>query len=168
MIHGAWSENPEKEDTFRLINGRYASETPVRDPKSLESASPTLAVPDAAALNAQGLLLMRKGDYDDAARKFSEAAKRAPENAEFANNAGFALYKRGSYQMAVVWLDKATQLDPERSIAYLNLGDALSKIDSKSALTAARDAYRRYLELAPDSKAAPDVRKKLEALQSSP
>jgi len=49
----------------------------------------------------------------------------------------------------------------QEAIAYLNLGDAYGKLNRNAE---ARGAYRRYLELAPDSKSAADVKKKLDAL----
>jgi tetratricopeptide (TPR) repeat protein len=49
------------------------------------------------------------------------------------------------------------EIDPNRALAYLNRGDALTKL-SRSA--EARQAYSKYLELAPDSKSAPDVKKR--------
>jgi Flp pilus assembly protein TadD len=118
---------------------------------------------------------MQQQKYDEASIRLGEAAKLDPANAEFANDAGYAFFKRGSYQMAVAWLDKATQLDPIRAVAYLNLGDALAKLtvnvtarEAYHANAEARQTYMKYLELAPDSKAAPDVKKKLAALAPSP
>lgn len=69
------------------------------------------------------------------------------------------------YEFAVEWLKKTIELDPKRSVAYLNLGDALAKLNRNAD---ARDAYKKYLELAPDSKAAPDVKQKLGALPPTP
>ena len=79
-------------------------------------------------------------------------------------------------------------VDPKRAIAYLNRGDAFVALhysakgrqDAKDffknycmessnwCIAEARKDYEKYLELAPDSKAAPDVKKKLAALPSSP
>jgi len=94
------------------------------------------------------------------------AAGRAPDNAEYANNVGFAYYKLGDYESAVTWLYKTTEIDSKRAVAYLNLGDALLKLN-RHREPYAREAYRKYLELAPDSKLAPEVKKKLDALPSS-
>jgi hypothetical protein len=116
-------------------------------------------------LNEQGLQLMKSKSYEAAAVKFTEAFRLNPSEALFANNAGFALYRAGKLQDAVLWFRQALALDPRRAVAYLNLGDALVKLNQTSG---AREAYKKYLDLAPDSKPAPDVRKKLEALQSSP
>jgi predicted negative regulator of RcsB-dependent stress response len=46
----------------------------------------------------------------------------------------------------------------------MNLGDAHANLNHN---TEAREAYKKYLELAPDSKAAPEVKKKLDALPTT-
>ena len=57
---------------------------------------------------------------------------------------------------------EATKWNDGNSDAWLRLGEAEEKNkDSK----AARDAYEKYLKLAPDAKNASEVRKKLEKLK---
>jgi hypothetical protein len=172
-IHGGWDEDPIEDATFHLVNGHYVSETAnTRKPQGAKlSPAEAPKVQSAVALNAQGLELMKRQEYEVAALKFAEASKLDPASAEFANNAGYAWYKRGSFQMAVTWLDQSTRLDPKRAVAYLNLGDALAHLivnvspqEAHLANVAAHQAYEKYLELAPNSKAASDVRKKLAAL----
>jgi tetratricopeptide (TPR) repeat protein len=63
------------------------------------------------------------------------------------------------------YLKEAIACDPSRAIAYLNLGDAYAKLIRNEE---ARQAYTKYLDLAPDSKSAPEVKKKLDALPPSP
>ena len=55
------------------------------------------------------------------------------------------------------------EIDPNRAVANLNLGDAYSKLNNN---VEARRAYHRYLELAPNSKSAPEIEKKLEAVSA--
>jgi hypothetical protein len=119
----------------------------------------------AAQSNEKGLRQARKNDYQTALTYFLGAAGRAADNAEYANNVGFAYYKLRDYENAVTWLYKTTQIDAKRAVAYLNLGDALVKLNRN---VDAREAYKKYLELAPDSKAAPGVKKKLDALPPTP
>ena len=87
------------------------------------------------------------------------------KNALYANNLGFALYRAQRYDEAVEWFKKTIGIDPKRAVAYLNLGDALMKLNRSAE---AREAYAKYLELAPQSKSAPDVKKKLDALPPTP
>lgn len=123
---------------------------------------------DAAGLNEQGMRLMQQKKFAAAAAKFVEASARAPKNtpsaALFANNAGFAYYKMEKYDQAVSWLRVATAADPRRAVAYLNLGDACGKLGLNAE---AREAYKKYLELAPDSKSAAEVIRKLNALPAA-
>ena len=93
------------------------------------------------------------------------ADREGAATALFSNNAGFAYYKAGHYEDSVAWIQKAIEADPGRAVAYLNLGDALVKLDRKAE---ARRAYTKYLELAPNSKSAPEVKRKLEALRPFP
>jgi len=127
-------------------------------------------VQNAAELNQDGIALMRKAKYTDAREVFIKAANLDPSNAEYPNNAGFALYKEGELDFSIEWFDKAIAIDPKRAIAYLNRGDALARLgsDTNANGSMARKDYEKFLELAPNSKAAPDTRKKLEALPPAP
>ena len=116
-------------------------------------------VPRAMSLNADGMRLMQQGD--SAVAKFEEAAQLNESDPLFANNAGFAYYKLGRNQDSLYWFNKAIEIDPNRAVAYLNLGDAYAKLNN---IAQARRAYEKYFELASDFKAAPEVKKKLEAL----
>lgn len=115
----------------------------------------------ATVLNQQGIELMKSKSYAAAAAKFTQAFHLDPSVAEFANNIGFAWYRDGKFEDALGWLQQAISLDPGRAVAYLNLGDAHAKLNHNAQ---AGEAYSKYLELAPDSKSAPEVKKKLEAL----
>jgi tetratricopeptide (TPR) repeat protein len=116
---------------------------------------------DPKQLNIEGLKLMQQHNPESALRSFVEAARLDPSSAEFTNNAGFAYYQMGKYEESVLWLQKTVSSDPKRAVAYLNLGDAYAKLKRNAK---ARQAYTKYLELAPDSKSAPKVKKKLDAL----
>jgi hypothetical protein len=152
-----------KDHAFKLVNGLYTPFPPFIKPVPLD-------VREAAEDNVHGMELMKKGDYERAATSFVNAARMMGTRndstaALYANNAGFAYYKVGKYEESVTWLKAAVEDDPRRAVAYLNLGDAYAKLSRNAE---AREAYKKYLELAPDSKAAPDVKKKLEALAPTP
>lgn len=153
IIYGGLNENPDLADVFRFINGHYVSQGQSKNPHS------------AKTLNEEGMELMRVKSYAAAADKFTEAFHLDPNEAEFANNVGFAWYRAGKVQDSVLWFQQAVSLDPMRAVAYLNLGDAYGKLNNNAG---ARRAYTKYLELAPSSKSAPDVKKKLDALPKSP
>ena len=129
-------------------------------PNTTGSASST-AQDTAPALNDQGMLLYKEKKYTEAANKFIKAAELDPTSALFANNAGFAFYKLQNYEESVAWFKKAIALDANRAVAYINLGDAYGKLQRNAE---ARQSYEKYLELAPASKSAADVKLKLQAL----
>jgi len=148
-----------KVNTYALV-GTYKNQ-------SQESSGQSAPVGDnaAAQVNEQGMQLMKSKSYEAAAAKFTEAFHLNPNDAAFANNVGFAWYRAGKLQDAVLWFQQAISLDPKRPVAYLNLGDAYAKLNRNAE---ARRAYNKYLELAPNSKSAVDVKRKLEALPSTP
>jgi TPR repeat len=126
----------------------------------------------ASEWNQNGLKLMASGNFALAADKFVEAARSDmsafasapivnPASAVFANNAGYAFFKVGKYVESVFWLERACEIDPKRAVAYLNLGDAWAKMNR---VPEARRSYEKYLELAPNSKMAAEVRGKLGGL----
>ncbi len=152
-----------KDHVFKLVNGVYAPFPPF-------SKAVPLADKLAAAENDVGMRLMKEGDYERAAGAFVSAVgmipgKKDSTTALFANNAGFAYYKMAKYEESVTWLKAAIEDDPQRAVAYANLGDTLVKLNRNAE---ARKAYTKYLELAPNSKSAPDVKKKLDALPAAP
>jgi hypothetical protein len=110
----------------------YASDKPQRDPK---------------LNNADGLYYMQQHKPASAVGYFVTASVDDSSNPEYTNNAGFAYYQMEKYEESVVWLQKTVSLDPKRAVAYLNLGDAYAKLNRNAE---ARQAYARYLELAPD------------------
>jgi len=124
---------------------------------SLSQSDPTL-------LNDGGLKFMQRHLPQSAVGLFIEAARLDPSSAEYANNAGFAYYQMGKYNESLVWLQKTVSINPRRAVAYFNLGDAYTKLKREAE---ARQAYAKYLELAPNSKSAPKVKRKLDAMSPS-
>ena len=71
-------------------------------------------------------------------------------------------FKKGDYKAAAGRFEEATKWNDGNAEAWLRLGEAQEKgKDSK----AARDAYEKYLQLAPTAKNAAEVKKKLEKLK---
>lgn len=152
-----------KDRVFRLVKGAY-----VPFERNAGRESPLTMVQSAAELNENGIALMKMGKYTDAREAFIKAADLDPSNAQYPNNAGFAYYKEGELDFSIEWFGKAIEIDPKRAIAYLNRGDAFARLDRDASSSRARKDYEKFLELAPDSKAAPEVRKKLDALPPAP
>ena len=59
-------------------------------------------------------------------------------------------------------LDRAIALDPNRAIAYVNMGDAYLKSQRNAE---ARQAYEKYLQLAPNGSSAAYTRTKLQTME---
>jgi hypothetical protein len=148
-----------KDRVFKLEKGAY-----IPFERNAGGELPLTMAQDAAELNQDGIALMKKGKYKDAREVFIKAADLDPGNAEYPNNAGFAYYKEGELDYSIEWFDKAIEIDAKRAVAYLNRGDAWAMIDRDAASVAARKDYEKFLELAPNSKVAPEIRKKLNAL----
>ena len=67
-------------------------------------------------------------------------------------------FKKGNYKGALNRFREATRWNPNYAEAYLRLGESEEKLKDTKA---AHEAYAKYLELAPDSKEAGPVKKKL-------
>jgi tetratricopeptide (TPR) repeat protein len=81
-----------------------------------------------------------------------------PLQAEKEVRVGNFYFKKGSYKAAASRFREAAKWNPGLAEAWLRLGDAEEKLKDR---TAAREAYAKYVELAPDDKRTPGVRKKL-------
>ena len=81
-----------------------------------------------------------------------------PLEAEHDVQIGNYYFKKGNYKGARSRFREATRWNPSNAEAFLRLGDSEEKMHDKSA---ARQAYAKYLELAPDGKEAASVKKKL-------
>jgi len=81
-----------------------------------------------------------------------------PLQAEKEVKIGDFYLKKGSWRAAAKRYQEATKWSPGYAEAWLRLGDAQEKLkDSK----AARESYAKYIELAPDTKQAASLKKKL-------
>lgn len=71
-------------------------------------------------------------------------------------------FKKGDYRAAAGRFEEATKWNGSNAEAWLRLGDAQDRMKD---VKAARAAYEKYLQLAPEAKNAAEVRKKLEKLK---
>ena len=84
-----------------------------------------------------------------------------PLQAEKEMKIGAFYFKKSSFRAASMRFDEATKWNPALAEAWRMLGDAREKLeDGPGAVT----AYRKFLELAPESKQAGAIKKKLPAL----
>jgi tetratricopeptide (TPR) repeat protein len=97
-------------------------------------------------------------DKSDAPKVFSFN----PVQSQKEVNAGDFYFKKGNYTAAVSRYDEATKWNDGNAEAWLRLGEAQEK---KSNAKAAREAYQKYLEVAPTGKDAAEIRKRLAKLK---
>jgi tetratricopeptide (TPR) repeat protein len=71
-------------------------------------------------------------------------------------------FKKADYRAAAIRFLEATRWNDGNAEAWLRLGETQEKNHDAKA---AREAYEKYLKLAPDTKAAAEVKKKLEKLK---
>ena len=81
-----------------------------------------------------------------------------PLQAEKELRTGNFYAKKGNFKAASMRYQEATKWNPGMPEAWLKLGEALEK---RKDMKGAREAYAKYLELAPDAKNAALVKKKL-------
>jgi hypothetical protein len=92
--------------------------------------------------------------------KFMEACLNT-KSPLFTNNAGFAYYKMEKFEESVTWLKKSIEIalnvpSPTCILATLLSSSTATPVNRNSE---ARPAYTKYLELAPNSNSAPDVKR---------
>jgi tetratricopeptide (TPR) repeat protein len=67
-------------------------------------------------------------------------------------------FKKKNYRAAAKRFAEATKWNPTSAEAYLRLGESEDKLKDAAA---AHQAYSKYLELAPDAKNVPEIKKRL-------
>jgi len=72
--------------------------------------------------------------------------------------------KRGSAKGAAQRFEEAAKWNPQSAEAYLLLGEAREKMGETKA---AKAAYEKYLELAPEAKNAGEIRKRMGKLTAA-
>jgi tetratricopeptide (TPR) repeat protein len=125
-----------------------------------------------AGYNQLGQVYAKQGNAKDAADAYEQAAKAMPANASmYYFNEAATLYNSGKLPEAEAAADKAIAADPKKAEAYYIKGQALitqATVDPKTQKIIAPpgcvDAYKKYLELAPDGPHANDVKGILEGI----
>lgn len=97
-------------------------------------------------------------DKSDAPKVFSFN----PVQSQKEVSTGDYYFRKGNYTAAVSRYDEATKWNDGNAEAWLRLGEAQEK---KSNAKAAREAYEKYLEIAPTAKDAAEVKKRLAKLK---
>lgn len=90
-----------------------------------------------------GIILERRGQFDESVKFLHEAIRQAPGHAHLHNSLGMALHKLDKLNEAVLEFNKAIEIQPDFAKAHNNLGVALMKLGRiDQAITACRKAIR--------------------------
>jgi len=100
---------------------------------------------------------------EDAAAKAKEQFAFNPLQSNKDVIVGDEYFKKGNFRAAAARYIDATKWNEGNAQAWLRLGDAQEKMKDAKA---ARDAWQKYLQLAPEAKNAAEVKKKIEKLKS--
>jgi tetratricopeptide (TPR) repeat protein len=87
-----------------------------------------------------------------------------PLQAQKEVSAGEFYARKGNLNAAAIRFREATKWDDGNAEAWLRLGETEEK---NHDLKAAREAYEKYVQLAPAAKNSPDIKKRLEKLSAS-
>lgn len=74
---------------------------------------------------------------------------------------GVYYFHKGNFKAAAGRFKEASKWDPNLAEAWLRLGEAQEKLHDKKA---AKDAYKKFVEMDPDSKDAAAAKKKISSL----
>ena len=85
-----------------------------------------------------------------------------PAKAQKELKVGDYYMRKGSYNAAAKRYEEATKWQPKLAEAYLRLGQALEKKDDPYR---AAQAYRKFVQLAPQDKQAKNLQKKIDKLE---
>lgn len=131
-----------------LLLGACAGGPPAETPGQ---AATVKVEPQARAEFEQALVLVKRGQEDDAILKFTALSHKYPDLAGAFVNLGLLQLKKGRHAEARQALLQATTINPQNAVAYNHLGVAQRALGD---FQAARQAYEQALALAPDYAAA--------------
>jgi len=103
--------------------------------------------------------------YDDAIKWYQEALKVEPNDVNVSTDLGVSYYYTNQPDKALVQLDHSLRLDPKHAKTLLNLG--IVRAFGKQDLDGASQAWRRVIEIAPNSPEGQAAKRALDSLQSA-
>jgi Flp pilus assembly protein TadD len=136
--------------------------TPGTTPPTATPPAATGATDDYARLLKQGTSALAGERFVSAAKAFRGALAAKPDSIEAKAGLGVSLVNQGTgYKEAILLLKEAVKADDANAKAWLSLGMAQQFTGANNE---AREAYKKYLLLAPTGEAAADVRAMLKEL----
>lgn len=116
----------------------------------------------AKALSGIGECYLRKGDFGQAQNYFKKAIDFSPDNEMVAYNVGEICFSNQQLDEAIHYFSLAAKIKPQWGIPYYKLGLVyLNKADYERA----RENFKKFLDLEPESELAPNVKSILEYIE---
>jgi cytochrome c-type biogenesis protein CcmH/NrfG len=112
-----------------------------------------------------GNLYYDAGRYTDAIKWYGESFALNPKDVSVSTDLGVSYYYNNQPDLALKQLEHSLQVDPKHTKSLLNLG--VVRAFGKQDLKGATEAWRRLVEIAPDSPEGRSARQALESLSSA-
>jgi Flp pilus assembly protein TadD len=153
------TQGPPVAEVIVENSAEFAAPAPVVDPQTPSPSQVTTGAVAATKPPDDAFETCRKA-FDqhrtkDVLATCPQAIDATPQSAELAVLLARTEFEHGRARQALDWAKKAVVLDAQRADAYVYLGGA-EQAAGRSA--AARAAYKRYLQLAPQGRHAADLR----------
>ena len=120
---------------------------------------------NAVAREQLGNLYYDAGRYGDAIKWYGEALTLDPKNVDVSTDLGVSYYYSNQHDLAIKQLERSLQIDPTHTKSLLNLG--VVRAFGKQDLKGATEAWRRLVEIAPESPEGRQARQALDSLSSA-
>jgi len=98
--------------------------------------------------------------FEEAWPELESAGNENPQSSDVFLFRGVCYYKQKEYAKAIEALNKSISLDAKKAYAYYYIGMAYSETEDVQKML---DAFKTFLQLAPDAPEAPDVKKRYDA-----
>lgn len=122
--------------------------------------------PNDAAVRAElGNLYFDAERYDQAIRWYEESLGLAPRDVDVSTDLGVCYYYTNQPDRALAQFDKSLAIDPRHAKTILNMG--IVRAFGKQDLEGAAQAWRRVIEIAPDSPEARTAKQALDSMKSA-
>jgi tetratricopeptide (TPR) repeat protein len=120
---------------------------------------------NAVARSQLGNLYYDAGRYADAIKWYSESLAINPNDADVSTDLGVSYYYSNQPDLALKQLEHSLKVDPRHAKTLLNMG--VVRAFGKRDLEGATEAWRRLVEIAPESPEGRQARQALDSLESA-
>jgi tetratricopeptide (TPR) repeat protein len=150
-------------DVYRRLGGVYHEAGRKDDEKKSVAKWAELAPDDPEALVALAGVKVSSNDFAAAEQIYRKLAEKDPANAyKMFYNVGLSIWNaKGDVNNAIAALRKSVELKPDYPNSHKMLGDCLLNLGK---LAEARQAYQKFLDLAPGDPQAGDIKKTIQGL----